>query len=83
MTAIDSTVSTLFVAIDVSKLRHEVLIGVPGKTRRRRLTICNTQDDFNRLVAILASFGLPVRIGFEATGNLSSAIGPPSWSGRL
>jgi transposase len=69
MTAINPTVSTLFVAIDVSKHRHEVLIAVPGKTRRRRLTICNTQDDFNRLIAILASFGLPVRVGFEATGN--------------
>ena len=48
MTATNSTVSTLLVAIDISKHRHEVLIGIPGKTRRRRLTIRNTQDDFNR-----------------------------------
>ncbi|MEJ6396167.1 hypothetical protein V8J82_23135 [Gymnodinialimonas sp. 2305UL16-5] len=37
MTATDTTVSTLLVAIDISKHRHEVLIGVPGRKRRRRL----------------------------------------------
>ncbi len=69
MTATDTTVSTLLVAIDISKHRHEVLIGVPGKKRRRRLTITNTLDDFRRLAAILMDYGLSVRIGFEATGN--------------
>ncbi|WP_150120835.1 IS110 family transposase, partial [Sulfitobacter sp. HI0040] len=69
MTATDTTASTLLVAIDISKHRHEVLIGVPGKKRRRRLTITNTLDDFRRLAAILMDYGLPVRIGFEATGN--------------
>ncbi|WP_301270786.1 MULTISPECIES: hypothetical protein [unclassified Roseobacter] len=42
MTAHHSNTSTLLVAIDISKYRHEVLIGVPGKKRRRRLTITNT-----------------------------------------
>jgi hypothetical protein len=46
-----------------------VLIAVPGKTRRRRLTITNSTDDFMRLIAILRDYDLPVRIGFEATGN--------------
>lgn len=46
-----------------------MLIGVPGKKRRRRLTITNALDDFRRLVAILADCKAPVRIGFEATGN--------------
>ena len=36
MTAIHSTVSTLLVAIDIPKHRHEVLIGVPGKERLRQ-----------------------------------------------
>ena len=36
MTAIHSTAATLLVAIDISKHRHEVLIGIPGKMRRRR-----------------------------------------------
>jgi|TARA_R110002110_G_scaffold3665_4_gene18962 transposase len=69
MTAIDTTASTLLVAIDISKHRHEVLIGIPGKKRRRRVTITNTLDDFRRLAAILADYKAPVRIGFEATGN--------------
>jgi hypothetical protein len=69
MSATHSIAPTLLVAIDISKHRHEVLIGVPGKTRRRRLTIMNTLEDFQRLVTALASYDLPVRIGFEATGN--------------
>ncbi|MBQ4827157.1 hypothetical protein J4729_21805 [Leisingera sp. HS039] len=35
MTATYSTAPTLLVAIDISKHRHEVLIGDPGKKRRR------------------------------------------------
>ena len=69
MTATHSIPSTVLVAIDISKHRHEVLIGVPGKKRRRRMTIMNTLEDFQRLSAALVSYGLPVRIGFEATGN--------------
>ena len=53
MTATDTNASTLLVAIDISKHRHEVLIGVPGKKRRRRMTILNTLDDFQRLSATL------------------------------
>ena len=59
----------VLVGIDISKHRHEVLIAVPGKSRRRRLTITNSTDDFLRLIAILREYGVPVRIGFEATGN--------------
>ena len=69
----------MLVAIDISKHRHEVLIGIPGKKRRRRLTIPNTLDDFERLSSDLASYGLPVRIGFEATGNYHRALGTSSW----
>ena len=69
MTATHSIASTFLVAIDVSKHRHEVLIGIPGKKRRRRLTVMNTLQDFQRLSVALASYDLPVRIGFEATGT--------------
>lgn len=69
MTANDSTVPTLLVAIDISKHRHEILIAVPSKRRRRRLTIENSLEDFQRLSRLLQDYGLPVRIGFEATGN--------------
>ncbi|WP_425537351.1 hypothetical protein [Phaeobacter gallaeciensis] len=33
MTVNHSTAATVLVAIDISKHRHEVLIGVPGKKR--------------------------------------------------
>ena len=69
MTANHSTALTLLAAIDISKHRHEVLISIPGKKRRRRLTITNTLENFHRLSATLSGYGLPVRIGFEATGN--------------
>lgn len=38
------------VGIDISKHRHKVLISVPGKTRRQRLTITNSADDFMRMI---------------------------------
>ena len=70
MTATYATLSTVLVAIDISKHRHEVLISIPGKKRRRRrTTIMNTLEVFQRLAINLASYDLPVRIGFEATGN--------------
>ena len=69
MTVNHSTAATVFVAIDISKHRHEILIGVPGKKRHRLMTVMNTLEDFQRLSACLASYGLPVRVGFEATGN--------------
>lgn len=67
-------VSPLLVAIDISKHRHEVLIQVPGKARRRRLAIQNNLEDFERLVAVLHQYDLPVQIGFEATGNYHRAL---------
>lgn len=39
VTAHRSTAATLLVAIDISKHRHDVLIGILGKKRRRRITI--------------------------------------------
>lgn len=69
MTGIQSTSATVLVAIDISKYWHEVLIAEPDRKRRRRLTIQNKREDFDRLAALLTGYGRPVRIGFEATGN--------------
>lgn len=38
------------------------------------MTITNRLEDFQRLSAGLASYGLPVRIGFEATSNRHRAL---------
>lgn len=64
----------IFVAIDIAKARHEVLIAIPGNKRRRRLTVLNQLDDFKRLITTLASYGFPVQVAFEATGNYHRAI---------
>ncbi|MCL5778864.1 IS110 family transposase [Limibaculum sp. FT325] len=60
---------TVLVAIDVAKHRNEVLIEVPGRARRRRLTVLNTRAEHDRFVETLAAFEIPVVAGFEATGN--------------
>jgi hypothetical protein len=70
-----TTDARVLVGIDISKNRHEVLIAVPAKTRRRRLKVLNTADDDQRLIEILRSFGLPVTIGFEGqTMGLAATI---------
>ena len=52
-------------AIDIAKARHEVLIAIPGKKRRRRVIIVNQLDDFKRLIAEWVSYGLPVRVALR------------------
>ena len=42
---------------------------MPDKTRRRRMTVLNTADGYQRLIALLRGFEMPITIGFEATVN--------------
>ena len=51
-----------------------MLIEVPGKKRRRRVTVLNTLEDFQRLVNLLTDYERPVRVAFEATGNYHRAL---------
>ena len=64
----------VLVAIDIAKARHEALIAIPDKKRRRRLTALNERADFNRLATALKEYGRPVRVAFEATGNHHRAL---------
>ena len=48
------------VAIDVSKNRNDVLIEVPGRTRRRRLVVPNTRGEHDHFIATLNGLGYPV-----------------------
>ena len=57
-----------FVAIDVAKLVHEVLVE-PSTGRRQRWRVRNCLPDFVALRDRLHAFQPPVLIGFEATGN--------------
>ena len=59
----------VLVAIDIAKHRNEVLIAVPGRRRRKRLTVRNVREDIDRFVETLTAFGVPVQVGFEPTGD--------------
>ncbi len=59
----------VLVAIDIAKLRHDVLVEIADSKRRRRLVLLNTAVEFRRFADYLHSHHLPVRVAFEATGN--------------
>ena len=43
----------VLVAIDIAKVRNEVLIETPGQKRRRRMTVLNTRAEHDRLIVLL------------------------------
>ena len=43
----------LLVAIDIAKVRNEVLIEAPNHKRRRRLSVLNTRAEHDRLIETL------------------------------
>ena len=59
------------VAIDIAKMRNEVLIEAPGHKRRRRLSVLNNRAEHDRLIGVLQAYGRPVICAFEATRELS------------
>jgi transposase len=69
----NNTKCTLWVAIDVSKYKHDVLIEYPNGTYKR-LIIMNTIEDFQRLTTLLSNSQLLVAIGLEATGYYHRTI---------
>ena len=64
----------LLVAIDIAKVRNEVLIEAPNHKRRRRLSVLNTRAEHGRLIETLRAYGKPVICAFEATGNYHRPI---------
>lgn len=50
----------VLVALDIAKLRNEVLIEMPGQQRRRRLSVLNNRAEHDRLIGILKTFDAPV-----------------------
>ncbi len=65
----DSTpAGAVLVAIDIAKVRNEVLIEDPSHKRRRRLQVLNNRAEHDHLVEVLQTYGRPVVCGFEATG---------------
>lgn len=72
----------VLVAIDNSKARHEVLIAVPGKKRRRRLTVLNQLDglqpaDCGSLRNTATRFAWHLRRPVATTGHWRSILAVP------
>ncbi|MGB2887259.1 MAG: IS110 family transposase [Candidatus Acidiferrales bacterium] len=66
--------AVVWVAIDVAKDRHETLIEAPGWRSRKKFRVQNTAEEFRSFAAFLHSLNLPVRVGFEPTGNYHRAL---------
>ena len=75
MTISDSTpADAVLVAIDIAKVRNEVLIEASNHKRRRRLPVLNNRAEHDRLIEALQAYGRPVICAFEATGNYHRPI---------
>jgi transposase len=66
--SIVDTQAKVWVAIDISKERHDVLLELPDG-RRKGFRISNHKADFDLFAAYLSGLELPCHIAFEATGD--------------
>lgn len=66
--SIVDTQAKVWVAIDISKERHDVLLELPDG-RRKGFRISNHKADFDRFAVYLSGLELPCHIAFEATGD--------------
>lgn len=64
----------VWVAVDVAKDRHEALIEAPGWRSRKKFRVQNTAEEFCAFAEFLHALRLPVRVGFEPTGNYHRAL---------
>ena len=63
----------IFVAIDIAKLKHDVLVKMAdGKTKSFR--VANSHSDFESLSRYLLAFNSPCRIAFEPTADYHRLI---------
>jgi transposase len=65
--------SPVWVAIDVAKLMHQVLIE-SGAGQRTALRVPNTRPEIDRLIQRLQAFSQPCEVAFEPTGDYHRPI---------
>jgi len=73
MTSASSTTGATWVAIDVAKVTHQVLVETPDG-RRRSMRVANTAAEIERLVTYLRTMQPPCVIAFEPTGDYHRAV---------
>ena len=66
----------VLVAVDIAKLRNEVLIEIPAQKRRRSLSVLNNRAEHDRFIETLMAYGAPIICAFEATGNYHTSAAP-------
>jgi transposase len=64
----DTTSIATFVAIDIAKRRHDVMI-VQAENASESFEVANTLEDFQRFSAYLRSLPTPLQIAFEPTAD--------------
>ncbi len=64
----ETTPAVTWVAIDIAKRSHAVLIETPD-SKPKRFRMSSTQDDHQRLVDLLRACPVPVRVALEPTGD--------------
>lgn len=70
----NNTNPVLWVAIDIAKFQHQVLIEYPNGTRKS-LKIKNSQVDFQRLLELILQPNVITRVAFEATADYHRCLG--------
>jgi len=73
MTSVSSTTGTVWVAIDIAKAVHQVLVERPDG-QRRTMRVANTHAELERLVTYLETLPAPCTIAFEPTGDYHRAV---------
>src|SRR5215467_13425244 len=64
---------TSFVAIDIGKAYHAVLVELPDGAHQR-FRMANSAEDYSRLVAFLRTLPGTVRVALEPTGNFHRTL---------
>jgi transposase len=65
--------NTLWVAIDVAKASNDVLVELPGGTRKK-IKVANRMEDYCQFIEYLKSFNAECIVGFEATADYHRTI---------
>jgi len=63
----------LYVAIDIAKIKNDVLVELPNGSKRK-MKVFNRLDDYKALVSFLKSSDSECMVGLEATGNYHRTI---------
>lgn len=74
--------SVIFIAMDIAKVKHDVLIEWPNG-KRKKMILPNNKTGYDHFISFLGSLEHPCVAGFEATGNYHRTIAHYLLSSKL